>query len=325
MNVQDLFDADTDDLSSRLMAFGGFKAGCAFKVWKQHLHSNRTTVDAFSDIYQIKTAKTNVNRWKNVASRWDDKFRSNEATVVEGRGDPIEEVESPVSLKDILSSREAHMLKSKCDIGTAQELFSAKKDCIVRRLAGHIGASFPQRDEKEVGCIIEGMLYSWTLRAQEALQVDEAESNSETLSESSIEIAPATTSRAPFKTQLSHFDLRFIVSQNITSDEQLAKVDLPSLAQKYAKKLGGRNALARAAEAANIWQRSARSVLGLTPRDGEIPDRPPPCPRLGKGVGTKELMYHVQNLCQTVSDANNNGLPKRSIFTYDYSYGGKLQ
>ena len=69
VNVQDLFEADTDHLCSRLMAFGEFKAACAFAQWKSRLNKLdfRREKKVFYDLYHPECAKLSIMSWRLAA------------------------------------------------------------------------------------------------------------------------------------------------------------------------------------------------------------------------------------------------------------------
>jgi len=370
VNVQDFLEAKTNFLCSRLMAFDGFKAACAFEAWRRGLNRQKDFIDerqvkTFHDLYRPEYAKQSILNWKRAAESWYKKMSPPDIfdithTIDTQNGEVLSEMEGmsgenqvqleqngtqetegsskmeeensrdQVLLENIISSHEASILKNHCNICTAQELLAADGEDIKRCLIAVVGVDYPDLPEKERELIVEGMRYSWLFGVKEALQTDGS------TTETSASVPPAeedtdvrmnssrstpSESHLAFQTPLSYFDLQFIRSQNITSDERLVDADPPLLARRYVNYLGKTDkkiSLADSFEVVNKWQHGARLVLGLSSREDNTCDTLPQNTRLlDSDSGLQDIMHTFPNLCKTVSDKENDGLPRRTIFTYD--------
>ena len=139
-------------------------------------------------------------------------------------------------------------------------------------------------------------------------------------------MTPARPERIPFKTRLSYFDLQFLRSQGISSDEELAEADPVQHAYKYVKYLKKMSCLPShqrqisldgALEVAKTWRDEACRACGDVSGE-ETCAALRRCSRLGRDSWQQqELMNTALNLCRTVADPDNPSLPQRTIFAYD--------
>ena len=284
-------------------------------------------------------------RWKEGAGAWYKKMapaepvaRSGTASVVEARdgsqvGDEgavseasseMEDIQpnNSVSLKSIISSHEAYALKIHCNISTAEELLQADRSEIASRLAEFVSSKFRGRPENEIRCIAEGMVYSWLLRADEASHVGKSaggEISPVSLGGPVLSIQ-SSSAASKFETPLSYVDLQFVKLQRIASDYELSKSDTSVLARGYAayleKTFKHIISPAAAIEATNKWRQDARLIVGAISREEVCDIVPPQKTRLDTDY-SGDMMTCVPNLCKTVLDEQNGGLPQKTIVTYD--------
>ncbi|KAL7548119.1 hypothetical protein ACHAWF_011412 [Thalassiosira exigua] len=320
---------------------------------------SRSSTKGFHELYRPDCAKMSILSWKEAAKNWYKKIASKES-IGRQRGDGMHVVEAAreideavseesevqgeirtvddrakmvgrnsevtsdsVLLKDIMDFNEADALERYCHVSTAQQLLSADRCDVVRELARLIGRGkrFAHRNEREVECIVEGMLLSWLSKAQEAVRKS---SPAFPLGGDLGDIFPIRTQMdgcAALRTPLGYADLQFIKSQHISSDEQLAKSDPLVLAHSYVAFLGNSRKqvpLGVARELTKKWQQEARLALGTSSRE-VICESFLQSTRLDKDSGRCGAMLLDPNLCKTVTDEENGGLPRRIIFTYDRS------
>jgi hypothetical protein len=226
-------------------------------------------------------------------------------------------------LETILGSHWASVINSHCGLKTAKELYDANGEEVIKRLIGVVGAAFQGRREKDVELLSEGLLYGWYIQVEEALNVNKSISE-KTLAKpqrkaevDSIQSSPPGSCTA-FLTPLSYVEIKFIKSQNIKTDVELSEIDPSLLAHRYAAYLDKTHkqiSLTHASEVTRKWRQQARLALGMIPND--ICDSLPQITRLEKDSCHKAIMHTVPNLCTTVSDQKNGGLPRRTIFTHD--------
>ena len=324
INVQDFLEADDGSLCSCLMAFNGFKAACAFEAWKRKV-VQRKEDSSFHDIYHAGNARTSIFKWRKVAETWYDNMNQgktsspteeddgaqdaemdsqpeqNGALDVEMTQQP-EDSDEQVPLKNILGQKTARMFDIHCNIRTAQQLLAADDEELVDNLAEIVGNDFPGRQRTDVRIITEGLIHGWVLQAQEAV----------------TEVPPK------LQTPLGYVDLQFIRDQNISSDEELANIDPDLLAPRYVAYLEKNYRFyreipdAESIEIVNRWKQGARVVLGLN-SEVNICDTVPNTRLEQDSSQQEDVMHIVPNLCKTFADEENDGLPKRTIFTYDYT------
>jgi len=349
VNVQDLFEADAANLCARLMDFAHFKAACAFAQWKNRLKQRRFKISGetktFYDLYHPECAKLSITSWRLAAERWYKKMApvahaesrtqtqgTSDRAVMEregaaaprGRRDAAPRVDGAKGtdlLDQILSVREAATIRKYFQIDSARQLLALDGKDAIRRLASLFGV----HEDKDIACIAEGVWHSWTRRTEAALLEDKSGTDA-TSSASPSTMTPARPERIPFKTRLSYFDLQFLRSQGISSDEELAEADPVQHAYKYVKYLKKMSCLPShqrqisldgALEVAKTWRDEACRACGDVSGE-ETCAALRRCSRLGRDSWQQqELMNTALNLCRTVADPDNPSLPQRTIFAYD--------
>jgi len=310
VNVQDLIDANEDYLCSCLLKFNGFMAACAMEVWKRKVvHKDRTC--SFRNIYRPEFAKRSVLSWKEAAKKW---LKDLIFEVPNGEKAQYDNDDEHISLKSILGQKVASKLSNHCNIRTVQQLLDTDGEELINKLVGDVGEDFPGRQESDIKLITEGLIYGWFCQVQEATQ-DTEESSTMSSSASGDDELDIQSS---VKTPMSYVDLMFVTSRKITSDEELANADPTLLAPLYRSYLSKndhrRMNKAESIEVITKLRQSARMFLGLDN------------PEVDNGVilsrGTRvvrDAMHLFHNICKTVPDDDNSGLPKRTIFAYDFT------
>jgi len=307
VNVQDLIEAHEDHLCSCLLKFNGFMAACAMEVWKRKVvHKDRSC--SFRNIYRPEFAKRSVLSWKEAAKKWLKEVPNGEKAQDDNDDEHI-------SLKRILGQKVASKLSNHCNIRTVQQLLDTDGEELINKLVGDVGEDFPGRQDSDIKLITEGLIYGWFCQVQDAMQEDE---ESSTMSSSAAGTRyDELDIQSSVKTPMSYVDLMFLTSQ-ITSDEELANADPTLLAPLYRSYLSKndhrRMNKAESIEVITKLRQSARLFLGLDN------------PEVDNGVilsrGTRvvrDAMHLFHNICKTVPDDDNSGLPKRTIFAYDFT------
>ena len=309
VSVQDLLEKDEDHLCSCLLKFNGFMAACAMEVWKRKvIHKDKTS--SFHNIFRPEFAKRSVLSWKEAAKKWLKETENGEMTQDDNDDEHI-------TLKSILGQKVASKLSNHCNIRTVQQLLDTDGEELINKLVGYVGEDFPGRQESDIKLITEGLIYGWFCQVQEAMQDDE---ESSTMSSSSA----AETGddeldiQSSIKTPMSYVNLIFLSSRKITSDEELANADPTLLAPLYRSYLSKndhrRMNKAESIEVITRLRQSARLFLGL---DNPEVDNGVILSRGARVV--RDAMHLFHNICKTVPDDDNAGLPKRTIFAYDFT------
>ena len=338
VNVQDLIEADEEYLCTCLMQFNGFMAACAAEAWMRKV--KRQTESSFRDVYRDERANRSIFMWKEEARMY--KRATEERQLHEESDDSEQEEQIDTKMMDQAPAQNTEMERApfngqnplesivgrkyasileKCDIKTAQQLLLlANDEELLNKLTTFFRSDFSHRGERDARLLIEGMVYSWRTQVREAVQTDDSTANT-SITNTLIESGDESEDSSVLLTPLGYADLQFIRSQKIKSDEELANANTLRLAPKYVNYVGKRYkydiSLAEAVEVIDKWRQRAGLCLGLNSSEVDICETFPKI-RLDKD-SCKDMMHLIPNLCKTIPDDNNGGLPKRIIFAYDYA------
>lgn len=323
--VNDLIKTDSRELCAHLMSFNGFKAACAFCAWK--------TKQRFHDVYRLSLAKYSIKKWKLVAKSWWRKTIGSDWSCKEGR------------LSSFLSTHECLFLEINFGIISADQLLMSNHGGIIDTLRNTFGPN---------NALCEGMFYSWIMRSQEKsntafghqrnaaveslkLSLHSALSAGATVHETTHQCpspqnnglmtngvraqAQPTPKSIPLDEEfvvtipMSCLDFLFIRSQRITSDEQLAKINVAEFAPRYISFLKTNNHKVTFPEASRIvsqWKSCAQKGKG---NDDDRTEATMPIPtRIDKSPENCKVMFTVSNLSTFTT---NNGSPTKTIYTFD--------
>ena len=301
--VNDLLKADAVNLYVKLMASRGFKLACALAAWRSQ--------QSFRNIYKLSLAKLSIEKWINVAKAWWRKTTLSDWSSKNGL------------LSNVLDPQEALTLETKLGIVTANQLLMSSKSDIIKILREVIDFGNINRTDGDLDCICEGMMYSFLMRARGNYSNSVA-CQSECLPSIRMNnIKSKSTDEKPseciIKTPMSCLDFLFIKSQNITSDEELSRIDLCNKINSYCSFLEKNNHKTTFVEASNNirkWIMDASKYLGKACNSGSAKDEKELSypTRLDRSHKSLKVMCNISHLSRI---SMVNGLPTKNIFCFD--------
>ena len=303
--TEDLRKADTNVLSTQLLHSANFKKACAFYAWKDGKQ--------LRDFMKFKVARNTVLKWKRRVE-----LASIVKEEVTDENESLGDVKSEdnVSLTDILSSKEAKLLHDHCGIETATQLITAEEKLITQKLsrASTILDQFEDRSARQIEFICEGMLFSWLLRAREA--VENTDSTATTMeAETSESEDDEVHASSEILTPLSYVDYLFCEQECISSDHELSRIDPSLLSRSYTAFLHTKGHDVTYIQAhmkmSQLRHEASLVISGASSTDNSSQTSS----RLDVSTLPKGVMLNASNLCNKVFDEHK--LPKKTIFTYD--------
>lgn len=301
--TEDLTKANTNLLSTQLLHSTNFKKACAFYAWKDGKQ--------LRDFMKFKVARNTVLKWKRRVEL------SGIVKEVNDENESLGDVKSEdVSLTGILSSKEAKLLHDHCGIETATQLITAEEKLIMQKLsrARTIVHQFEGRSLRQIEFICEGMLFSWLLRAREAVENTDSTATkmeAETSESEDDEVHASTEILTP----LSYVDYLFCEEEGISSDHELSRIDPSLLSRSYAAFLHTKGHDITYIEAhmkmSQLRHEASLVISGASSTDNSSQTSS----RLDVSTLPKGVMLNASNLCNKVFDEHK--LPKKTIFTYD--------
>lgn len=303
--TSDLIKADTNFLSTQLLHSANFKKACAFYAWKDGKR--------LRDFIKFKVARNTVLKWKRRVE-----LASIVKEEVTDENDSLGAVKSEDInyLTDILSSKEAKLLHDHCGIETATQLITAEEKMITQKLsrARTIVHQFEGRSARQIEFICEGMLFSWLLRAREA--VENTDSTATTMeAETSESEDDEVHASLEILTPLSYVDYLFCEQEGISSDHELSRIDPSLLSRKYTAFLHTKGHDISYIEAHIILSKLRHEASLVISGASSTDNSSQTSSRLDVSTLPKGVMLNASNLCNKVFDEHK--LPKKTIFTYD--------
>ena len=334
-NIDELKEADTTDLAINLLGSQSFKRACAFFAWKDG--------KPLRDYLRISVARSIIVKCKNrlvkqsseIASMNDSSETMNDEqlmttvppdvdTEIENTDDTIDKDSktenseaAEIPLTNLLSYEESRMLRDYLNIETANQLLNADGQNLRQKLRGVIAYRFEGRTTKELECICEGMIFSWVLRASDALGSN--------ITETTIEIEATSSEddqmqRPQLQTPLSFADYLFLEREHIFSDQDLSVID-PSLLTRQYQAFMHTNGEEMDCTDANKKLKELRQDASLVRRSASNSFKSSQMKSQANRIDLNKLvtavMPNATNLCNTIPDENNNGLPRKTIVVYD--------
>jgi hypothetical protein len=322
-NVEDLKTTDTNALAVQLLESLDFRKACAFFAWKDG--------KPLRDYLRFTVARNTVVKWKKLvqqnskdAAKYESVNKMNNAEANKQML-PAENGETKdIPLTNLLSGKEARMLRDHFGIETATQLISADGQYIKQTLSGIIAYQFDGRSSRELECICEGMLFSWILRSREATESTEATATTmeietsescATMSESLELLSSENEENQQPKIQapLSYVDFLFFEQQGISTDHELSNIDPSLLTRDYAAFLKTKGKDISHVDA-NKKMKRLRHEASLVCSGVSSAVNSPQQTRLDLSKLPKGVMLNATNLCNTTI---NNGLPKKTLIVYD--------
>lgn len=300
----DLTKADTNCLSTELLHSTNFKKACAFYAWKDG--------KPLRDFMKFKVARNTVLKWKRrveLASIVKEEVTDENESLGDVKADDV-------SLTNILSSKEAKLLQDHCGIETANQLITAEEKLITQNLsrARTIIHQFKCLSARQIEFICEGMLFSWLLRAREAVENTDSTATTMEAETSELEDDEVHTS-SEILTPLSYVDYLFCEQEGILSDHELSRIDPSLLSRSYTAFLHTKGHDITYIEA-HMKMSQLRHEASLVISGASCTDNPSQTSsRLDVSTLPKGAMLNASNLCNKVFDEYK--LPKKTIFTYD--------
>jgi hypothetical protein len=262
---------------------------------------------------KFKVARNTVLKWKRrveLASIVKEEVTDENESLGDVKSEDV------ISLTDILSSKEAKLLHDHCGIETATQLITAEEKLITQKLsrASTILHQFEGRSARQIEFICEGMLFSWLLRAREAIENTDSTATTMEAETSESEDDEAHAS-SEILTPLSYVDYLFCYQEGILSDHELSRIDPSLLSRSYTAFLHTKGHDITYIEA-HMKMSQLRHEASLVIRGASSTDNSSQTSsRLDVSTLPKGVMLNASNLCNKVFDEHK--LPKKTIFTYD--------
>ena len=349
--INDLLKANSLDFYGRLMRNNGFRVACAMIAWR----TNRS----FREVYKLSLAKQYIDQWKRVASRWWKNTLQKNWSCKEGllsgilsshESSFLETMCGITSTDQLLMTNQQYILDKLREangfgfhtglwegmyyswIMRAQEktnkrvayphnpVFHTLEESLCSPLSATYGHS-------HVELIQVNKRHKSELRHQQQLSNQSSTlsfTNRHSKHRQSYEQYENDATKSSFlRTPMQCLDFLFLRSQNITSDEQLSKIDVRLTTEKYRGVLETNQHKISFVEANQVvarWNIDALEILGKAFHS--VQDTVCYSNRIDKSYQNLKVMCTVKNLSNS---AMQNGLPTQTICAFDDAHDALYQ